>query len=143
REKRWVREALEATAPGLLERLGGDEGIVDSHVSVGEINDYLCERFGFRRDCPVVAGSGDNCNSLAGMGVTDSQSGTVMVSLGTSDTLLGVTTQPNPATIGNTMYHPCNPRSWFVMLVYKNGSLTRERLRDRHAGGNWKAFSRL
>ncbi|CAN0455221.1 unnamed protein product, partial [Ectocarpus sp. 12 AP-2014] len=54
-----------------------------------------------------------------------------MVSLGTSDTLLGVTTDPSPTTTGNTMYHPCDPAAWFVMLVYKNGSLTREAVRDR------------
>ncbi|CBJ33890.1 conserved unknown protein [Ectocarpus siliculosus] len=118
-------------------------------------------RFGFSRDCVVVAGSGDNCNSLAGMGVIPSRDlgvaaaaggaegqgaaggGDVMVSLGTSDTLLGVTTDPRPTTTGNTMYHPCDPAAWFVMLVYKNGSLTREAVRDRRAGGSWDVFSRL
>ncbi|CAN0282522.1 unnamed protein product, partial [Ectocarpus fasciculatus] len=40
------------------------------------------------------------------------------------------------------MYHPCDPAAWFVMLVYKNGSLTREAVRDRRAGGSWDAFSR-
>lgn len=66
-------------------------------------------RFGFSRDCLVVAGSGDNCNSLAGMGViaaggsdgdTGTRGGDVMVSLGTSDTLLGVTVDPSPTTTG-------------------------------------------
>ncbi|CAM9776814.1 unnamed protein product [Ectocarpus sp. 8 AP-2014] len=163
REKRWVEEALEATAPGLRSRLGGDEAIVDSHLVVGSVSGYLCRRFGvtfgFSRDCVVVAGSGDNCNSLAGMGVVPSRDlgvaaaaegaegqgagggGDVMVSLGTSDTLLGVTTDPSPTTTGNTMYHPCDPAAWFVMLVYKNGSLTREAVRDRRAGGSWDCRS--
>lgn len=44
REKRWVEEALEATAPGLRERLGGDQAIVDSHVVVGHVSAYLCRR---------------------------------------------------------------------------------------------------
>lgn len=59
----------------------------------------------------MVAGSGDNCNSLAGMGVFSAgagggrtgaggDGGDVMVSLGTSDTLLGVTMDPNPTTTG-------------------------------------------
>lgn len=63
----------------------------------------------------MVAGSGDNCNSLAGMGVVSAGGGDgvaavdgdpvrgggdVMVSLGTSDTLLGVTTDPSPTTTG-------------------------------------------
>lgn len=39
------------------------------------------------------------------------------------------------------MYHPCDPAAWFAMLVYKNGSLTREGVRDRRAGGSWDAFS--
>ncbi|CAM9344138.1 unnamed protein product [Scytosiphon promiscuus] len=164
REKRWVEEALAATAPGLRKRLGGDEAIVDSHVAVGSVSGYLCRRFGFSSDCVVVAGSGDNCNSLAGMGVVSAGSnvdgdapaadgggkagvrgggGDVMVSLGTSDTLLGVTTNPSPTTTGNTMYHPCDPAAWFAMLVYKNGSLTREGVRDRRAGGDWDAFSSL
>ncbi|CAM9333617.1 unnamed protein product [Pylaiella littoralis] len=173
REKRWVDEALEATAPGLRERLGGDEAIVDSHAIVGNVSRYLCRRFGFSRDCAVVAGSGDNCNSLAGMGVVSAGNaaaaaapapaacaaaedaagggksgrggagGDVMVSLGTSDTLLGVTTDPSPTTTGNTMYHPCDPAAWFAMLVYKNGSLTREGVRDRRAGGSWDEFSAL
>eukprot|EP00752_Nemacystus_decipiens_P002575 g2413.t1 len=154
REKRWVEEALEATAPGLRERLGGDQAIVDSHVVVGNVSAYLCRRFGFSRDCPVVAGSGDNCNSLAGMGVVSAGDdaaangavgggGDVMVSLGTSDTLLGVTTDPRPTTTGNTMYHPCDPAAWFAMLVYKNGSLVREGIRDRRAGGSWGTFSGL
>eukprot|EP00903_Cladosiphon_okamuranus_P010615 g10038.t1 len=154
REKRWVEEALEATAPGLRERLGGDQAIVDSHVVVGNVSKYLCRRFEFSPDCAVVAGSGDNCNSLAGMGVVSAGDdaavkgasgggGDVMVSLGTSDTLLGVTTDPSPTTTGNTMYHPCDPAAWFAMLVYKNGSLVREGVRDRRAGGKWGAFSDL
>lgn len=44
REKRWVEEALEATAPDLRDRLGGDEAIVDSHVAVGNVSGYLCRR---------------------------------------------------------------------------------------------------
>lgn len=44
REKRWVEEALEASAPGLRERLGGDQAIVDSHVVVGSVSAYLCRR---------------------------------------------------------------------------------------------------
>lgn len=67
----------------------------------------------------MVAGSGDNCNSLAGMGVVSAgddaaangaagRGGDIMVSLGTSDTLLGVTTDPSPTTTGNCVYVLCN-----------------------------------
>ena len=40
-------------------------------------------------------------------------------------------------------YHPCDPSAYFAMLVYKNGSLSREAVRDRRAGGSWERFSAL
>lgn len=72
----------------------------------------------------MVAGSGDNCNSLAGMGVVSAGDnaavggaagggGDVMVSLGTSDTLLGVTTDPSPTTTGTL-----SARLWRVIAGY-------------------------
>lgn len=44
--------------------------------------------------CVVVSGSGDNPCGLAGLGL--SEEGTVAVSLGTSDTIMGITRQPIP-----------------------------------------------
>lgn len=44
--------------------------------------------------CIVVSGSGDNPCGLAGLGL--SEEGTVAVSLGTSDTIMGITRQPIP-----------------------------------------------
>ena len=40
--------------------------IVESDEIVGSISPYLVKRFGFRADCNVVAGTGDNPSSLAG-----------------------------------------------------------------------------
>ncbi|CAM9655097.1 unnamed protein product, partial [Choristocarpus tenellus] len=79
---------------------------------------------------------GDNPCSLATLGL--SEEGAVAVSLGTSDTVMGITKAPTPQEEargyirekdiygGKEAY---NGR-YFVMLVYKNGSLVRERIRD-------------
>lgn len=42
----------------------------------------------------MVSGSGDNPCGLAGLGL--SEEGTVAVSLGTSDTIMGITAEPRP-----------------------------------------------
>lgn len=44
--------------------------------------------------CLVVSGSGDNPCGLAGLGL--SGEGPVAVSLGTSDTVMGITKEPRP-----------------------------------------------
>lgn len=46
------------------------------------------------QSCVVVSGSGDNPCGLAGLGL--SEEGTVAVSLGTSDTIMGITREPRP-----------------------------------------------
>lgn len=151
----------------------------------------------------IVSGSGDNPCGLAGLGL--SEEGTVAVSLGTSDTIMGITGSPRPQeevcvllllflvlvlvlvvfflvlhkrrglvcrfkcrgiedmrccagyrrhpiathprsrrpsatetrrwvrvrnNQGHIMVNPVEEYSCFAMLVYKNGSLVRERVRD-------------
>lgn len=80
-----------------------------------------------------MAGSGDNCNSLAGMGIvaagrgsgggggesgSGSGGGDVVVSLGTSDTLLGVTTDPSPTTIGVFIKEIDTPGMFILLLAF-------------------------
>lgn len=75
---------MKATAPGLAERL---PAIVPSHSVIGSVASYFVDTFGFSAECRVVAWSGDNPCSLAGLGI--GQPGDVGVSLGTSDTVRG------------------------------------------------------
>ena len=66
-----------------------------------------------------------------------------MVSLGTSDTIVGLTRNPHPGLEGHVMVSPRGPEEWFAMLCYKNGALAREAVRDAVAGGEWERFSKL
>eukprot|EP00897_Mesotaenium_endlicherianum_P008578 jgi/Mesen1/7749/ME000407S06974 len=123
--RRWSPEVLQATAPELEGRLGP---LVASHEVVGRISAFFVERYGFAKDCQVVAWSGDNPCSLAGLALD--RAGDMAISLGTSDT-------------GHVFANPVDPASYMAMLCYKNGSLTRQHIRDRCAGGSWDTFNQL
>src|SRR5690606_20409717 len=87
--KAWSPEALEATAPGLRERL---PEIREAWAIVGTLSPYWVERHGYPRDVQVVSWSGDNPCSLVGVGLVER--GRVAISLGTSDTLFGYLEEP-------------------------------------------------
>jgi xylulokinase len=137
--KKWCVDALRAMYPkGKLENLLGTP--VPSHTRVGRIAPYFTKRFGFSDSCDVVAWSGDNNCTLAGLGLN--RPGDLAVSLGTSDTLFGITSKPKPQTAGHVFVSPVDPNSAMVMLCFMNGSLVREKIRDMCADGDWKVFDK-
>ncbi|XP_020594842.1 xylulose kinase-like [Phalaenopsis equestris] len=133
----WSKMALEATAPGLEEKLGK---LAPPHAVAGLIAPYFVERFQFKEDCLVIQWSGDNPNSLAGL--TLNTPGDLAISLGTSDTVFGITTELKPSLEGHVFPNPVDPECYMVMLVYKNGSLTREDVRNNHAEQSWEVFNK-
>jgi xylulokinase len=137
RTRAWAAAALAITAPGLEPKLGP---IAASHKVVGRIHRSFVERYGFPAGCPVVAFSGDNPNSLAGLRLQ--KPGDIAISLGTSDTVFAALAEPRPsASEGHLFANPVDPDGYMALLCYKNGSLTREDVRDRVAGKSWKEFS--
>ncbi|XP_020274629.1 xylulose kinase-like [Asparagus officinalis] len=138
RERVWSKIALEATAPGLEEKLGK---LAPAHAVAGSIAHYFVERYRFKESCLVIQWSGDNPNSLAGL--TLNTPGDLAISLGTSDTVFGITSEPRPSLEGHVFPNPVDPKCYMVMLVYKNGSLTREDVRNRCAACSWDSFNKL
>ncbi|KAH0627614.1 hypothetical protein JD844_003569 [Phrynosoma platyrhinos] len=63
-EKVWSPVCLDGCAPGLGKKLGCP---VPSHEILGSISPYYIQRFGFNPNCKIVAFTGDNPASLAGM----------------------------------------------------------------------------
>lgn len=136
KERVWSKQILEATAPGLEDKLGK---LAPAHAVAGLIAPYFVERFQFNKECLVVQWSGDNPNSLAGL--TINTPGDLAISLGTSDTVFGITMDHKPSLEGHVFPNPVDPESYMVMLCYKNGSLTREDIRDRCADKSWDVFN--
>ncbi|CAN1289753.1 Xylulose kinase 2 [Linum perenne] len=126
--KAWSKLVLEAIAPGLEEKLGE---LAPAYAVVGSIAPYFVDRYKFDKSCLVVHWSGDNPNSLAGL--TLSVPGDLGISLGTSDTVIGISSDPKPGLEGHVFPNPVDAKGYMVMLCYKNGSLTREDVRNRCA----------
>ncbi|KAL2340061.1 hypothetical protein Fmac_008001 [Flemingia macrophylla] len=145
KEKAWSKVALEATAPALESKLGD---LAPAYAVAGNIAPYFIERYHFNKNCLAVQWSGDNPNSLAGL--TLNTPGDLAISLGTSDTVFMITKDPNPGLEGHVLPNPVDAEGYMVMLVYKNGSLTREGavvvtlyVRDRYAEKSWDIFNKF
>lgn len=131
----WHPEALEATAPDLSGKL---PPVVPSDTVAGKISSYFA-KYGFPPETLSVVWSGDNPNSLIGLGLVEA--GKIAISLGTSDTYFGFMPElhVDPAGEGHVFGAPCG--GYMSLICFKNGSLAREKIRDSY-GYSWGDFSR-
>uniref|UniRef100_A0A8C0XE37 Xylulose kinase n=1 Tax=Castor canadensis TaxID=51338 RepID=A0A8C0XE37_CASCN len=132
-DKVWSQPCLQ----GCAEQAGISSTITFSPQ--GAISSYYVQRYGFPPGCKVVAFTGDNPASLAGMRLEE---GDIAVSLGTSDTLFLWLQEPTPALEGHIFCNPVDPQHYMALLCFKNGSLMREKIRDVSASRSWSEFSK-
>jgi xylulokinase len=130
---RWDEQILAATAPGLGSRLPGVE---PSHRIAGGLHAYF-RRYGLVEGTPVLVWSGDNPNSLVGVGA--GTPGTAVISLGTSDVFFAAMPgmRTDPAGFGHVFGNPAG--GFMSLIAFKNGSLARENVRDS-CGVDWEFF---
>jgi len=136
RQRQWWDAALDATAPGLAAKL---PPIMPSWTIVGRLSRYWQQRHGLPA-AKVVAWSGDNPCSLIGVGLV--REGRVGISLGTSDTLFGLMTEPRVDRSGTGHVFGAPTGDYMGLTCFSNGSLARERVRDTFAL-SWTDLSRL
>lgn len=130
---RWSPEALDATAPGLADRL---PAIAPSWDIFGRLSTYWQRRYSLPA-VPLIPWTGDNPSSLVGTGII--RDGVIAVSLGTSDTAFSCTAMPAP----NPSHVFRSPTGDFMNLVcFRNGSLAREWMRLEHRL-DWAAVATL
>jgi len=130
---RWSPEALDATAPDLRRRL---PPLAQPWELVGRLAPYWQQRYTLPATA-VLAWTGDNPSSLIGTGIIHDR--VVAVSLGTSDTVFALTTEP----AGQSSHVFRSPTGDFMNLVcFRNGSLAREWMRMEY-GLDWSAVSQL
>jgi xylulokinase len=130
----WDPDLLRATARGLGARL---PATAPSGSRCGMVAPYLVERYGFHPAAQVVAWSGDNPNSLIGVGGW--RPGTAVISLGTSDTYFAAMSTPavDPQGCGHVFGNPAG--GFMCLICFKNGSLAREQVKQAH-GLSWPQF---
>ncbi|KAF1794242.1 Chloramphenicol acetyltransferase-like domain [Phytophthora cactorum] len=151
RKRVWSPELVKATtkystSTNATEKLVAALGsqVSRAYSSVSAIHTYFQKNYGFAADCKVIAFSGDNPCTLAGIGL--SQPGDVGVSLGTSSTLFAVVPKEVARFSGKEGHFFCNPidpNSVMAMICFKNGSLTRQDVRDRRASASWEKYEEL
>ena len=135
RTRQWAPAMLKATAPGLRRKL---PRLARSDTVVGRIGRYFVAKYGFSPKCRVIAWSGDNPNSLIGVGLI--RSGKVCISLGTSDTYFGFMPEPHVSAEGEGHVFGSPTGDYMSLICFLNGSLTREKVRDAY-GLSWEEFS--
>jgi len=135
--KQWDKDIMEVVGPNLAAKLGMP---ISTSTVVGNMSTYMQERYGFDPECVVGAFTGDNPSSLAGLAMKE---GDIGLSLGTSDTVFVWLKDPQPQLTGHVWPNPVDENAYMALLCYKNGSLTRERLRDSCADGSWDIFNEL
>ncbi|CAO1617426.1 unnamed protein product [Jaminaea pallidilutea] len=158
----WNKELLELVSGNkegvaeLEKKLGAVES--DGGRIVGRIGSWWQQKLGFSADCFVCPATGDNPATLLSFALSPREA---LVSLGTSDTLLLPAPAFKPSSSFHVFYHPARVAStnatedkhgqsstdrvagesrFFNMLVYKNGSLAREAIRNRHCQSSWQHF---
>lgn len=130
----WSSAIAEVTAPQLLEKL---PPLINPTTICGELSPYFVEHYGFRAGTPVLAWSGDNPNSLIGMGAY--KPGTVVVSLGTSDTYFSALNRQvfDPKGYGHVFISDAG--TYQALICFQNGGLARETIRQKF-GMTWNDF---
>ncbi|MFW9827814.1 MAG: xylulokinase [Candidatus Thorarchaeota archaeon] len=135
--KRWDNLALEATAPNLIGKL---PPLVKPSTIIGKISPYLVKKFGFAQSTYLIVWSGDNPNSLIGLGLV--KKGKVAVSLGTSDTYFAYLKNLYLDYKGEGHVFGAPTGDYMSLICYKNGSLARERIKNKF-NLNWEDFSKI
>ncbi|WFD24749.1 xylulokinase [Malassezia equina] len=149
----WDMQAAQWSVP-LLAFVDGADGTAlaaklgqvarDPRTVVARIGTWWQQRYGLRADCLVCQSTGDNPATLQCL---TPALGEAVLSLGTSDTVLLPSTMYMPDPQYHTFQHPVSSHQasdetppYFLMLVYKNGSLAREWLRNTYCDAQWAKF---
>ncbi len=137
KSKIWDDRALDATAPNLKEKL---PLLTNPYSIIGKLSSYFVAKFGFNPDTDLIVWSGDNPNSLVGVGLIEK--GKVAISLGTSDTYFGYLQDLYLDFKGEGHVFGAPTGDYMSLICYKNGSLARERIKDQF-NLNWVKFSKI
>lgn len=99
----------------------------EEQKSLGLISHYFVKKFNVNPKCQVYPFTGDNLATICSLPL---QKNDVLVSLGTSTTILLVTDQYEPSPDYHMFMHPTVPDHYMGMICYCNGALAREKVRD-------------
>lgn len=132
----------DGAAADLRAKLG--EPCMDGGQRLGTVSRYFVDRHGFDAACQVLPFTGDNPATILALPLRPLDA---IVSLGTSTTFLMNTPTYKPDGSYHFFNHPTTDGHYMFMLCYKNGGLSRERIRDalpkpdKPNGTGWETFN--
>lgn len=136
RTGKWSPAVCSVVAPGLVRKL---PQILPRLSSVGVVSPFFRQKFGFSHLCGVYSFTGDNIATLLGVGVT--APGTVVLSLGTSWTLLDIVLKAvhDANRLGHTMV--AWTEGFMRMICQTNGGMSMRDFRNELSlGPTWETF---
>ncbi|MFX1314655.1 MAG: xylulokinase [Promethearchaeota archaeon] len=135
--KEWDKRALNATAPNLARKL---PFLTNSNDIIGKISLYFVKKYGFNHKTILNAWSGDNPNSLIGLGLISKEK--TAMSLGTSDTYFGYLKELKLSLSDEGHVFGAPTGDYMSLVCFKNGSLAREEIKNKY-NLNWINFSNI
>lgn len=143
-DKFYNEEARIKVVENLKSKLGPLDPI--SSTLSGPICQYFRDKYGFDAAAQVYPFTGDNLATILSLPLNPND---ILVSLGTSTTVLLVTDKFVPSSQYHMFKHPTMPHHYMGMICYCNGSLAREKIRDavnvKHkvANNSWDKFDQI
>ncbi|RKP39756.1 hypothetical protein BJ085DRAFT_11860, partial [Dimargaris cristalligena] len=146
RSKEWSPTIVRIVADDSLLHKLGTPAATQSVISESTAP-YWQTKYGINSACRLLAGTGDNPASVLALAANP---GDAIVSLGTSDTVMfpcafpSRNRQEDDNLDGHILCHPLatsTSSDYIALLCFRNGSLTREWVRDQYAGGSWSTFA--
>lgn len=98
------------------------------YAAMGTISGYFCTKYGFAPQTKIYSFTGDNLATIISLPLEKND---VLVSLGTSTTVLLVTELCVTSSQYHLFRHPTMASVFMGMICYCNGSLAREQVRDQ------------
>lgn len=119
------KEESEKAVAALRKKLGPVDPI--HYKADGTVSPYFVNKYGFSADARVYPFTGDNLATIISLPLEKND---ILISLGTSTTVLLVTEEFNPSSQYHLFKHPTLEKAYMGMICYSNGALAREYVRD-------------
>ncbi|KAH3674910.1 hypothetical protein WICPIJ_009419 [Wickerhamomyces pijperi] len=160
KERQWNEECLAIAClshaeDGVLDQARRDKAVRDLKKKLGPvikvgsspvstISQYFIQRYGFPATTQIYPFTGDNLATIMSLPL---QKDDLLISLGTSTTVLLVTETYRPSSSYHVFIHPTIPNAYMGMICYCNGALAREKVRDlvnaKYHSSSWDKFNQI
>lgn len=147
-KRQWNRDYMglidnsgEPPSIDVLTKLNGEPWpMCGESLPNGLIHPYFVNKYGFNPQCEVFPFTGDNLATILSLPLNKND---ILVSMGTSTTVLVVTDQYHPSPNYHMFLHPTMKNHYMGMICYCNGSLPREQLKDKLDPPTWDHFNQV